>query len=98
MKTTQKIVRDTMKHTKQKKGEHNGFTGSDPAYATICPICDEGLDRTYPDDKELPKYLPFDLQDHLKNEHLKVHLAGFLSQEAAYQRFWDDHCAWNSIN
>ena len=91
-------VENRIKHTKQKKEEHNRAAGSDPLYATICPICDEGLDRTYPHDKELPKYIPFDLQDHLKNEHLKVHLASFLCQEVAYLRFWDNHHAWNSIN
>jgi hypothetical protein len=89
MKTIQKIG----DRKKQKKEEHHGPGGSDPTYATICPICDEGLDRTYPDDKELPKYLPFDLQDHLQYEHKKIHLAGFLCQEAAYQRFWVDN-AW----
>lgn len=59
------------------------FVGSDPQYAAACPLCQE-------EGKDI-KYVGFDLYEHLNSEaHTKSNLAGFPSQEACYQRFWED--------
>ena len=59
------------------------FVGSDPQYAAECPLCQEEEIHT--------KYVGFDLYEHLNGKcHTKSNLAGFLSQEACYNRFWED--------
>ena len=72
-----------MKEDKKKleNDDDESCSGSDPLYAAACPLCQEEGDNT--------KYVGFDLYDHLNgNKHSKSNLAGFLSQEACYHRFW----------
>jgi len=75
-RTIQSDAKDRIKEQKQ------NVAGNDPEFAAACPIClEEELSK---------KYLGFELYDHLNGKcHTKSNLAGFLSQEATYVRFWE---------